>query len=219
MNSDIPTTMVLGSDETITREGLRSLFREASKVAIVGEADTIMSTPKKVRDLVPDVALLDITVPGRAHGLRAAAEIAQQSSEARVVVLTNNSDLPYVRSMLACGVSAYLLKSSGASQLFAAVRNVTRGDKIIDPTLASNLAWRTHGRRTAHSRPTFSRRELQVLKALVRGYTNAQSSHLLKVSTKTIETYRLRLYRKLNVRSRAELVEYALAHRLLTETE
>lgn len=219
MNSDIATKMVLGSDETITREGLRSLFREAPGVAIIGESESILATPKKVRDLFPDVVLLDIGVPSRARGLQAAAEIAEQSSEAQVVVLTSNSDLPYVRSMLACGVSAYLLKSSGASQLFAAVRNVTRGDKIIDPVLGSSLAWRTHGKRTARSRPIFSRRELQVLRALVRGYTNAQSSHLLKVSIKTIETYRLRLYRKLNVRSRAELVEYALAHRLFTENE
>jgi two-component system response regulator NreC len=133
-------------------------------------------------------------------------------------VLTNNKDLPYVRSMLACGVSAYLLKNCTTAHLFAAVRSVTRGSRIIDPTLGSDLVWHMHDRKIRRVRPQFSRRELEVFTALMRGYTNSQSANLLGVGTKTVETYRSRLYRKLNVRSRAELVEYALAHRLSTDS-
>jgi two-component system response regulator NreC len=219
MNSEVSTRMVLASDYTITREGLRSLFRQAPEVDIIGEAESVMATPKKVQELVPDVVLIDIGVPGRAPGLRAVVEITDHSPEARVVILTSNSDLSYARSMLAKGVSGYLLKNSNTSQLFAAVRNVKSGGRFIDPTLGNDLVWHAAGRRKKTTRPILSRRELEVLRGLVRGYTNSESAHLLKLSVKTVETYRLRLYRKLHVRSRAEIVEYALANRLLAETD
>jgi two-component system, NarL family, response regulator NreC len=218
MNSEVSTRMVLSSDYTITREGLRSLFLQAPEVAIVGEAESVIATPKKVRELVPDVVLIEISGPGTAPGLRAVGEITEHSPAARVVILTSNSDLSYAHSMLAKGVSGYLLKNSNTSQLFAAVRNVTRGGRFIDPTFGNDLVWHATGRKSK-TRPILSRRELEVLRALALGYTNTESARLLKVSVKTVETYRLRLYRKLRVRSRAEIVEYALAQRLLTEAD
>ena len=218
MNSAVSTRMVLSSDYTITREGLRSLFREAPEVAIVGEAESVVATPQKVRELVPDVVLIEISVPGRSTGLRAVAEIADHSPKAGVIVLTNHTDLPYARSMLTKGASGYLLKSTDTLQLFTAVRNVRRGGRFIDPALGTNLVWHAIERRRRAARPTLSRRELEVLSALVRGFTNVQVAHLLKVSVKTIETYRSRIYRKLHVRSRAEIVEYASTHRLLADT-
>ena len=217
MNSEMRTRMVLGSDYAITREGLRSLFGGAPEVEIIGEAETLMATPKKVKELLPDVALIEVSVPNRADGLRAAAEIASQSPKVRVVVLTNNGDLSYARSMLAAGVSGYLLKNCELSQLFTAVRRVKLGGKFIDPVLSNDLVWHGIERKTKKARSTFSRRESEVFKGLVRGYTNAESADLLKIGVKTVETYRMRIYRKLHLRTRAELVEYALAHRLLTE--
>ena len=210
--------MVLSSDYTITREGLRSLFREALEVAIVGEAESVVTTPEKVRELVPDVVLIEISVPGRSTGLRAVAEIADHSPKAGVIVLTNHTDLPYARSMLTKGASGYLLKSTDTLQLFTAVRNVRRGGRFIDPALAGDLVWHEIESRPRAARPALSRRELEVCSALVRGFTNVQVAHLLKVSVKTIETYRSRIYRKLHVRSRAEIVEYASTHRLLADT-
>jgi two-component system, NarL family, response regulator NreC len=218
MNSAVSTRMVLSSDYTITREGLRSLFREAPEVAIVGEAESVVATPQKVRELVPDVVLIEISVPGRSTGLRAVAEIADHSPKAGVIVLTNHTDLPYARSMLTKGASGYLLKSTDTLQLFTAVRNVRRGGRFIDRALGTNLVWHAIERRRRAARPTLSRRELEVLSALVRGLTNAQAAHLLKLSVKTVETYRSRIYRKLHVRSRAEIVEYASTHRLLADT-
>src|SRR6266404_1257654 len=217
VNSEMRTRMVLGSDDTITREGLRSLFGRAPEVEIIGEAATLMATPKKVMELLPDVALIEVSVPNREHGLRAAADIAGQSPQVRVVVLTNNGDLPYARSMLAAGVSGFLLKNSELSQLFAAVRRVKLGGKFIDPTVSNDLVWHGIEGKTKKTRSTFSRRESEVCRALVRGYTNAQSADVLKIGVKTVETYRLRIYRKLRLSTRAELVEYALAHRLLNE--
>jgi two-component system response regulator NreC len=211
--------MVIASDYTLTREGLRSLFREAPEVAIVGEAESIVVTPKRVKELVPDVVLIEISVPGRTPGLRAVADIGNHSPESRIVVLTNNSDLPYARSMLAKGVSGYLLKTTDSLQLFTAVRNVRQGGNYIDPTLSDELLWHTVSKKGKPIRPILSRRELEVLKALVRGYTNSQIAHMLKLSVKTVETYRLRICRKLHVRNRAEIVEYASTHRLVSYSE
>ena len=212
----MPTRTVLSSDDAITREGLRLLVGQASQIEIVGEADTIKATPEKVRELAPDVVLIEIGVPSRTQGLQAAATVADQSPETHTLVLTNNSDLPYVRSMLAGGVSGYLLKSSDSSQLFTALRTLKLGGKFIDPTLRNDLIWPTSGRKAKKARPAFSRREMEVFRALVQGYTNTQAADLLKVSVKSVETYRLRIYRKLQLHNRAEIVQYALAHRLLT---
>ncbi len=217
MSSQVTTRILLASDDTITREGLRALFGRAPGVEIVGEAGSLTAASNKVRELLPDVVLIEIGVPGRAHGLRAATDIARQSSKARVLVLTNNNDLPYVRSMLAVGVSGYLLKSSEASQLFNAVQTVRLGGRFIDPSLGNDLVWQAIDRDINKARPVFSQRESQVFSALIRGYTNAQSADVLRLSVKSVETYRLRIYRKLNLNTRAELVEYALANRLLAE--
>ena len=215
----MPTRMVLASDDTIMRAGLRSLFREIPDVEIVGEAETLIEAPEKVRELAPDVALIEVSVPSRTHGLRAVADIASRLAGVRLLILTNNSDLPYVRSMLAAGASGYLLKSCNTSQLVAAVRTLKSGGKFIDPTLGDDLVWRALDRNVKKPGPVFSQREWQIFSALVRGYTNLQSAHTLKLSVKTVETYRLRIYRKLQLRTRAELVEYALAHRLLNEND
>lgn len=219
MNSEVSTRMVLSSDYTITREGLRSLFRQAPEVAIVGEAESVIETPQKVREFLPDVVLIEISVPGRSFGLRAVAEIADDSPKARVIVLTNNDDLSYARSMLAQGVSGYLLKNVDTLQLFSAVRNVRSGGRFIDPALGNDLAWYAVERKRRGARPILSRRELEVLRALVRGLTNNQAAHLLKLSVKTVETYRSRIYRKLHASSRAEIVEYASTHRLFADTD
>ena len=219
MNSEVSTRMVIASDYTLTREGLRSLFRDAPEVAIVGEAESIAITPHRVKELVPDVVLIEISSPGRAPGLRAVAEIGNHSPDARMIVLTNNSDLPYARCMLAKGVSGYLLKTSDSLELFTAVRNVRRGGNHIDSSLSGALLWHAVAKKRKSIRPTLSWRELEVLKALVRGHTNTQVAQMLKVSVKTVETYRLRICRKLHVRNRAEIVEYASTHRLLDHSE
>ena len=100
MNSQVTTKMVLASDYTITREGLSSLFCQYPEIEIIGQAQRIMAAPPKVRELLPDVVLIEIGVPGRADGLRAATDIAQQSCKTRILVLTNNGDLPYVLSLI-----------------------------------------------------------------------------------------------------------------------
>jgi two-component system response regulator NreC len=212
------TRVVLASDHKIMRESLRSLFGQAAEAEIVGEAESVITAPEKTRELGPDVVLLEVGFPSRAHGLRAAALIADQSPKVRVLVLTNNSDVPYVRSMMAIGVSGYLLKNCESAQLFAAVQRVKFGAKFIDPSLSDDLIWHSMDRKVKAARSTFSRRELEVFSALIRGYTNAQSADVLQLSVKTVETYRLRIYRKLHLSSRAELVEYALANRFLPDS-
>ena len=139
--SKTPTRIVLASDYTITREGLRFLFTKAPDIEIIGEAQPIMATPRKVCELAPDVVLIEVSVPGRADGLWAAATIAHQSPKSRVVVLTNNNDLPYVRSMLGVGVVGYVLKNCETTQLFAALRSVRLGGRFIDPSLGTDFAW------------------------------------------------------------------------------
>jgi DNA-binding NarL/FixJ family response regulator len=211
-SSEVFTRMVVASDYTLTRQGLRSLFHEAPDVSIIGDAESIAVAPSRVKELVPDVVLMEINISGSGPGLRAATEMGDQSPEVRVVVLTTNSNLHYVHSMFAVGVSGYLLKNADSSQLFMAVRSVRSGGKFIDPSLSGELLWHAIPKKRKLVRAPLSRRELEVLLGLARGYTNAQLAHALELSVKTVETYRLRIYRKLRVSNRAGIVEYASTH-------
>jgi two-component system, NarL family, response regulator NreC len=207
--------LLLASDYTMVREGLRLLLRPAREIKLVGEAENLPETPRKFRELNPDVVLLDVAAADRSTGLRTLGHIVQASPDARAVVLTNNHDVSYARSMLAAGARGYVLKHSPSRELIEAVRTTAAGKKFIDPRLGDALAT-THA--VADSGVKLSRltqREIEVVRDLARGHTNAQTAVHLNLTVRTIETYRARILRKLHLHNRAELVHYAIAHGLM----
>jgi two-component system response regulator NreC len=165
------------------------------------------------------VILLEITIPGP-HGLRTAAKLVQENTGAQVVVISSNENLTYVRSMLNSGVLGYVLRKASETELFLAIRNAHQGRRYIDPRLSDALTDVLLGRSSGHTRVNerLSNRELQVLRAIVRGFTSQEVAQQLELSTKTVETYRSRIYEKLGLKTRADLVHYAMAVGLL-ETE
>ncbi|HYA22541.1 MAG TPA: response regulator transcription factor [Terriglobales bacterium] len=207
--------LLLASDYTMVREGLRLLLRPAREIKLVGEAEHLPETPKKFQELNPDVVLLDVPAFDRSTGLRTLGHIVQNSPDARAVVLTNNQDLSYARSMLAAGARGYVLKHSPSRELIQAVRTTARGKKFIDPRLGDALA--AHARGEIGAKPSrLTQREMEVVRDLARGHTNAQTALHLNLTVRTIETYRARILRKLHLHNRAELVHYAIAHGLLS---
>jgi two-component system response regulator NreC len=168
----------------------------------------------------PDVALLDITMP-RVGGLKALQEMARDCRETRVLVLTMHDDPAYLRSALAAGASGYLLKRAVDSELIAAIRAVHRGGIFVDPRLASILVQdvlekKSEKARSARPVNILSKRELQVLRLVARGYTSAAIAKQIFVGVKTIETYRSRIAEKLGLRTRSDVVRFAVQAGLLT---
>lgn len=175
---------------------------------------------QKAIETAPAVVVMDLTMPG-GGGMKAIERIRHQCPAARVLVLTMHDAPAYLRSALAAGASGYVVKSAADTELLAAIRAVHRGRVALDPSLAAAVVYGSLPRRTVGGSPagTLSPREREVLDLIAQGYTNQQMADQLGLSVKTVETYRSRLVEKLGLRSRAELVRYALDSGLFTPGE
>ena len=205
-----PLKLLLVDDHTVVREGLRALLQSDPRFDIVGEAADGVSAVAATAKLQPDVVLMDVSLPGL-NGVVATKQLKQQRPETLVVALTVHEEAGYLRSLLDAGAAGYVLKRSAASELVRAIEAVADGGNYIDPGMTSHLVGK-FPRHSSHSGPTpvLSERETQVVQLVARGYSNKEIALQLDVSVKTVETYRYRAVDKLGLRSRADLVRYAL---------
>jgi len=211
--------VLLADDHAVLRAGLRMLINAQPDMEVVGEASTGEEALRHARALKPDIALMDITMPG-AGGIEASARIARDCPRVRILVLTMHDDAAYLRNVLAAGASGYVLKRSADTELLSAIRITHRGGTYLEPSLAGVVVQEALGRKARRREgapgETLSEREREVLRLVAQGHTNQHIAERLCVSVKTVETYRARLMTKLGLKSRVELVRYALAAGLLT---
>ena len=212
--------VMIADDHAILRAGLKMLINAQADMEVVSEAPDGETAVQAARETRPDVALLDLTMPG-AGGMRALQEMARNCRRTRVLVLTMHDDSAYLRSALAEGAAGYLLKRTVDAELLVAIRAVHRGGTYVDPSLADVLVQDVlakKGRRAVPTRPIniLSDRELQVLGLVARGYTSAQIAEQIAVGVKTVETYRSRFAEKLGLRTRSDVMRFAMQMGLLT---
>ncbi len=208
-------SVVIADDHAILRSGLRMLLNAQPDMNVVGEAADGDQAMEQVRLKKPDVLLLDISMPG-ASGVEAAGEVKKRSPKTRVLILTMHTDAGYLHSALAAGAAGYVLKRSLDSDLVSAIRDVYLGKIFIDSGVAEHLVVKAlgrEGRKPVTPQQSFdllSHRERQVLKLVAEGYTNAQIAEKVFVSVKSVETYRARLLKKLQIKTRREIVRFAI---------
>lgn len=205
--------VLIADDHAMVRSGLRALLEAQPDLEVVGEAEDGAVVVSRCVQYRPDVVLMDLTMPGRG-GVGATEDIARTCPETRVLVLTMHEDEAYARQALQAGAAGYVLKKALATELVLAIRTVHAGDRYIAPALAAAL------NATASSSPQpghapLSDREREVLRLLVLGHTNAEVAGQLYLSEKTIETHRAHILEKLGLRTRADLVRYAIEHGLM----
>ncbi|MGA8728305.1 MAG: response regulator transcription factor [Terracidiphilus sp.] len=211
---------MIADDHAILRAGLRMLVNAQADMEVISEAADGEKAVQTARETRPEVALLDLTMP-RVGGMKALQEMTRDCSETRVLVLTMHDDPAYLRSALAAGASGYLLKRAVDAELLAAIRAVHRGGIFVDPRLANILVQdvlKKKSTRAESKRPVniLSQRELQVLRLVARGYSSAEIAKQIFVGVKTVETYRSRFAEKLGLKTRSDVIRYAVQMGLLT---
>lgn len=213
--------VMIADDHAILRAGLRSLLALQEDMELIAEAIDGQDAVQKAEVNKPDVLLMDITMPGM-NGIEALKHVRKVSPTSRVLILTMHDDHAYLRSVLAAGGSGYLVKRAADTELLAAIRTVHQGRSYIDVGLDNNQLQAVLDNDEQESTDsggrsldTLSERERQVLELVALGYTHKEVGEELSVSVKTVETYRSRLSEKLGLRSRAELVKFALDRGLL----
>jgi two-component system, NarL family, response regulator NreC len=208
--------VLIADDHAVLRAGLRILINTQPDMVVVAEAGDGIEAVKQATQNRPDVAVMDITMPA-ISGIQAIEQIRQACPRTQILVLTMHDDTAYLRSALAAGASGYVVKKSADSELISAIHAVHRGQMFVDLASSSGAIQEALLNRSSQepTRPgdpksLLSQRERAVLTLVAQGYTNQQVADRLCLSVKTIETYRMRLAEKLELRTRADLTRYAL---------
>jgi DNA-binding NarL/FixJ family response regulator len=209
--------VLLVDDHAILREGLRALLSCYDDVQVVGEAKNGAVALEQVEALQPDVVIMDIAMPVM-DGFESTRQIRLKFPQTRVLVLTQYEDKEYVVPLLQAGASGFVLKQALGTDLINAIRTVAQGETFLYPSVATVALEEI--RKPFHEQATgdaLTPREREILQHIVAGKTNAQIAAVLALSIKTIEWHRGNLMSKLGVHSVADLVRYALQHRLVKE--
>jgi len=212
-----PIRVGLCDDHAVVRSGLRRILDDESDITVVGEAGNAEDAVALASAEHPDVFVMDLGLPGTS-GIDATRQVLAVSGETAVLVLTVHDDVAYLRRAFDAGATGYLVKDAADVELVMAVRHVAAGDNYVHPSLGAALL----DPEVATARPSgpggeLSEREVDVLRLVALGLTNADIAEELFVSVRTVETHRAHVLQKLGVKSRAELVRIARQHGLISE--
>lgn len=200
--------VLLADDHEVVRAGLRLLVEAQIDMEVVGEAASGEEAVSSVRALQPDVAVIDLTMPG-IGGLGAARTLRDDGGRTKVVVLTRHEDNAYVRELMAAGTCAYVLKHSGSAELLEAIRSAARNERYVDAALPRRASNEGVMRLIP---PRVSKRECEVLRLTAIGYANKEIAAQLNISVRTVEVHKTHGMRKLQLAGRSDVVRYAALH-------
>lgn len=208
--------VLLADDHAVLREGLRSLLSLQEDIEVVGEASDGQEAIEQVKQLDPDVVVMDIAMP-RMDGLEATRFLKQEHPETRVLILTQHDNREYVFSLLQAGAAGYVLKKTSGAEVIAAIRSVFNEGAFLPPGIAREVIDRYVQRPLEEEdHPHLTDREKEVLRLLAEGKSNKEIAELLYLSVKTVMAHRANIMEKLDVHSRTELVKYAIRHDLVS---
>lgn len=207
--------VLLADDHSIVRSGLRRIVEESEDMEVIAEAADGREAIQQVHKTLPDVAIIDISMPG-IDGLEVVSQLRSFYPKLPIIILTMHEEEQYVVRAIEAGAMGYITKRSAPEQLVKAIRKVHAGFRYLTEDAAELLAVRVaKGAMGRSPLDALSMRELQVLRRLALGHTNREIAESYCISIKTVDTYRSRLLKKLNLRNNAELSRFAIQNRLI----
>ncbi len=213
------TRVIVVDDHTIVRDGICALLALATDIEVVGKAANGMEALKKVRQLAPDVVLMDIAMPIM-NGLEATRRIHKEFPETKVLVLTQYDEKEYVFSIIEAGARGFISKTAASSELALGIRAVHHGNSFLSPVAAKVLVedYQSGAPMRGEEDPyeQLTDREREILKLVSEGYTTKEIANMLVLSPKTVEGHKTNLMEKLDIHNKAELIKYAIRKGIIT---
>jgi len=210
----------VADDHAVLRDGLKALVSAQPDMEIVGEADNGKTTYETAKELLPDVVLMDISMP-ELNGVQATELLRRECPSIKILVLTAYKDKGYLDRLLKVGASGFILKLSAAEELIGAIRLVAGGGIYLDPQMADRITdgyVRSQFLKGEVRQRELTPREEEILRLIAQGYSNKEISSELKIAVKTVESHKANLMQKLELRNRTEIVRYAVRQGWLQDT-
>jgi DNA-binding NarL/FixJ family response regulator len=208
----MPLRILLADDHAIVRQGLKSLL-EREGFLVVAEAADGLEAVRLAKELCPDVAILDLSMPSL-NGVDAAQELLRASPRTKKILLTMHTEEQYVLEALRAGITGYVLKSNAVADLVRAIHEISQGKTYLSPSIAGTVV-RAYLGKTALPPEPLTSRERQVLQLIAEGKSTKEVAVLLGLSVKTAESHRSRIMEKLDIHETASLVRYAIRRGLV----
>jgi len=207
--------VLLADDHSIVRAGLRRIIEDSGEMEVVAEAADGMEAFRKAHEQLPDVAVIDISMPNW-DGLEVVGRLHHEYPQLPILILTMHEEGQYVVRAMEAGAMGYITKQSAPEQLVKAIRKVHGGHRYLTEEAVEALALRVaKGAQGRSPLDTLSMRELQVLRRLALGNTNREIARAYHISIKTVDTYRSRILKKLDLRNNADLSRFAIQNGLI----
>lgn len=210
--------LVLADDHTIVREGLKQLLGAAGDLQVVGEAQNGHEVIERIRELDFDVLLLDMSMPGKS-GIELIRQVHAEKPKLRILVLSMHEEHQYAVRAIRAGAAGYLTKESASRQLVDAIRKVAAGGAFISSEVAQQLALGAMPGASGPLHATLSDREFQIFQLIASGKSVSDIAERLNLSVKTVSTHKSNILQKMNMSTQAELIRYALTHRLVDDAD
>lgn len=204
--------ILLAEDHETVRAGVRMLIEAQPDMTVVGEAGNGDIAIKMAGELIPDIIVMDISMPGL-NGLKATKKVKQINPQIKILTLTRHTDDGYLQQLLAAGANGYVLKQSAPAELINAIRAVGAGKNYLDPTMTERVMGGYVRQATALSNASkvqISARESEVVRLIAWGHSNKEIAAQLEISVKTVEAHKSNAMRKLGIASRIDIVRYAI---------
>jgi two-component system response regulator NreC len=205
--------ILIAEDHVSVREGFKFIIESQADMEVIGEAGDGRAAVEMAGELKPDIVLMDISMPNL-NGLKAAAKLKRVAPEIKIITLTRHTDSAFLHELLQAGVSGYVLKQSAAEEIIRAVRSVAEGNNYLDPAITGKVFDDYAGKRSKLRGETtgvpLTDKESEVLRHIALGYSNQEIAHKMNVSVKTIESQKANSLKKLAMRSRKDIIRYAI---------
>lgn len=210
----------LADDHEMIREGLKMLVNSQPDMECVGEANNGRAAVERARELLPDVTVMDVSMP-ELNGLQATERLKKACPQVKVLTLTRHTDDGYLQQLLRAGASGYVLKQSASIELIRAIRVIAEGNTYLDPAITQKVVGNYVGKSLSKSvalQTDLSDRETEVLRMIAWGHSNKEVAARLGISVKTVEVHKANSMKKLGLKSRIDIVRYALLQGWLRDT-